>query len=83
MAAAKGKRDAEPPPRLMFAWWCDKYHSLPTPGNLPEQDYREMYLNDVLPRIYDAVSAWRTSGGQNLSANTKKMIGWLVKIGAM
>jgi hypothetical protein len=53
------------------------------PGSMFEQDYREMYLNDVLPRIYEAVYAWRTSGGKDLSSGDKSIIGWLVKQGAM
>jgi hypothetical protein len=71
------------PPRLRFAWWCDKYHSLPGAGSIAEQEYREVYLNDALPRIYDAVYSWRTNGGFGLSAGEKKVIGWLVKMGAM
>lgn len=81
--AAKGKPNAEVPPRLAFAWWCDKYRALPGAGGLSEQDYREMYLNDVLPRIYEAVQHWRTRGGVGLSESDKKIVNWLVKTGAM
>lgn len=42
-----------------------------------------MYLNDVLPRIYEAVQHWRTPGGKAQSEGDKKIINWLVKTGAM
>lgn len=48
-----------------------------------EQDYREMYLNDALPRIYEAVQAWRAHGGANMSEGDKQIIGWLAKTGMM
>lgn len=79
--AAKGKKGAAPPPRLVFAWWCAQYRALPGQGGLGEQDYREMYINDVLPRIYDAVQYWRTHGGFGMSAGDKAIMGWIVKMG--
>lgn len=83
MDAAKGKRGAAPPPRLVFAWQCKEYRALPRAGALGDQDYREMRLNDVLPRIYDAVYYWRTHGGFGMSAGDKSIIGWLAKSGMM
>lgn len=83
MAAAKKKKDAAPPPRLVFAWWCEKYQTLPRSGGINDQDYREMYLNDVLPRIYEAVSNWRNSGGAKMSPADFSVISWLVKTGMM
>lgn len=81
--AAKGKKGAPVPPRLVFAQWCQHYRALPGPGGLGDQDYREMYLNDVLPRIYEAVYAWRNNGGAGLSQGHRNIINWLAKIGAM
>jgi hypothetical protein len=67
----------------MYAWWCEKYRVLPGPGRLSDQDYREMYLNDTLPRIYEAVSHWRHSRGKSLSSSDQSVISWLAKMGAM
>ena len=83
MDAAKKKKGAQPPPRLIYAWWCDKFRALPSAGGVNDQDYREMYLNDVLPRIYEAVSNWRAGGGAKMSPADQAVITWLVKIGAM
>ena len=77
--AAKGK--GRPPPRLAFAWWCLKYHTLPNHLKpLPEQVYREMYLNDLLPAVYDAVSNWRN--GTATPAEYKTIL-WLARLRAM
>lgn len=46
-----------------------------------DQDYREMYLNEVLPRIYEAVQYWRKHGGAGMSDGDQKIIGWLAKTG--
>jgi hypothetical protein len=81
--AAKRKKGANIPPRLVYAWWCDKYRTLPRIGGIDDQDYRELYLNDVLPRIYEAVSNWRAGGGAKLSQPDQAVITWLVKVGAM
>lgn len=83
MDAAKQKKNAAPPPRLIYAWRCEKFGILPRAGGFDDQDYREMYLNDVLPRIYEAVSNWRTQGGVKMSPSDQAVINWLVKIGAM
>lgn len=80
--AAKRKKGASPPPRLVFAWQCEKYRALPRAGGIGDQDYREMYLNDVLPQIYEAVSNWRTAGAK-ITPSDHEVIRWLVKIGAM
>lgn len=41
-----------------------------------------MYLNDVLPQIYEAVTNWRTAGAK-ITPSDHEVIRWLVKIGAM
>jgi len=41
-----------------------------------------MYLNDMLPRIYEAVQSWRHNGAK-MSSSDRSVINWLVKIGAM
>ena len=79
---AKGKKGAQSPPQLIVAWWCERYQALPKSGGIYEQDYREMYLNDILPRIYDAVRAWR-KGSLNLESSDTSIIMWLVKTGMM
>lgn len=83
MAAAKGKPGANAPRRLVFAQWCNSYRALPGSGGLYDQDYREIYLNEVLPRIYDAVSNWRKKNGIGLNDGDQKIISWLAKTGAM
>lgn len=80
MLAAKGK--GPPPPRLRFAWWCLKYNLLPKSGSMAEQDYREMYLNDVLPNIYSAVSNWRANPA-GMDPSGAAIIMWLAKQGLM
>ena len=81
--AAKGKKGADIPPRLVYAWRCKEYRALPQAGGLGGQDYRQIYLNDVLPRIYEAVQHWRVKGGFDMSASDKSIIGWLSKTGMM
>lgn len=83
VAAAKGKPGAVAPHRLVFAQWCSNYRALPGAGGLYDQDYREIYLNEVLPQIYDAVSHWRRKNGIGLSEGDQKIINWLAKTGAM
>ncbi len=70
------------PPRLNFALWCEEYRALPGPGGLYDQDYREMYINEVLPDIYSAVLSWRAHGDR-LTRGERSIINWLAKIGAM
>lgn len=82
MSLAKGKKGVTVPPLLVLAAWCERYHTLPRAGSLLEQDYREMFQMDFLPRVFEAVSRWRQSS-RDLSQGDRAMVNWLVKNGIM
>jgi len=52
VAAARSPKDNPLPPAVELAQYCERYDTLPGPGALLDQDYRELHIMSVLSNIY-------------------------------
>jgi hypothetical protein len=80
VVAAAGNEDKEPPPILSHYWRCMKWNTLPKAGGMDDQDYRTIYLMNILARVYDAAQAWHSPDGK-MTADQEAVFLWLHEIG--
>jgi hypothetical protein len=58
--------NAPPPVELRMAWMCERWQSLPEAGGVYDQDQQLISRMIVLSNVYNAVTAWRTHGGEKI-----------------
>ena len=80
VVAAASREDKEPPPILNLYWQCMKWGALPKVGGMNDQDYRTIYLMNILSRVYDAAQAWH-SPKTKMTADQERVFLWLHEIG--
>jgi hypothetical protein len=56
-----------------------KWGTLPKAGGMNDQDYRTIFLMNVLSRVYDAARAWHSK--EKMTADQEKTFLWLHDIG--
>lgn len=72
--------DTSPPPELIIAWDCERYHCLPNAGAYLDQDAALITRMKVLTNIHHAYSSYRNSQGaqiHNLSDSTRRVLRYL------
>jgi hypothetical protein len=57
-----------------------KWGTLPEAGGMNDQDYRTIFLMNLLARVYDATLAWH-SKDRKMTADQEKVFLWLHEIG--
>jgi len=77
--AAASNENKEPPPLLNLYWQCMKWGTLPEAGGMNDQDYRTIFLMNILFRVYDAARAWHSK--EKMTADQEKTFLWLHDIG--
>lgn len=58
--------NAPPPSYLVLGWQCERWHSLPEPGALFEQDYYTIYRMSALINVHNAVYRAKHLTGRNI-----------------
>lgn len=78
--------DEQPPAELVLAWQCERWHALPLPGGMFDQDYRLIRTMAVLLNIHTVVSRFRRLQGEqihSLSDSERSILGYLVRNGML
>jgi len=57
-----------------------KWGTLPKDGGMNDQDYRTMYLMNILALVYDAALAWHNSP-KDMTPDQQRIFAWLHKQG--
>ena len=74
------EKNKEPPPLLKLYWQCRKWGALPKAGGINDQDYRTMYLMNILALSYDAAEAWHKAP-KDMTPTQKDTFLWLNEVG--
>jgi len=80
VVAAANNKKKEPPPILVLCWQCKGWDTLPKAGGMNDQDYRTMYLMNLLSRVYDAALAWKKSP-KDMTSDQQRVFAWLLEQG--
>lgn len=69
-----------PPDELVLGWQCERWHTLPEPGGMYDQDAGLVYRMGALMNIHRTVSRVRNLYGaqiHSMSDSERRMIRWL------
>ena len=64
-----------------MAWLCEKYHTLPDPGGVNDQDYATMHTMETVSYVYRTITRLRRMYGKqihDLTESERRLIRYLM-----